>query len=738
MHDHNIVVTRRAFIQKAATVGAGLVLSTRLLPSSKARAEVGAPSGQPLPTDPHAFVRIAPDNTVTVTVKHIEFGQGVFTGLTTLVAEELDADWGQMRAEGAPSNPKLYANGAFGAQLTGGSTAIPNSYVQMRTVGATMRAMLVRAAAKKWRVSPRRIKVENGVVRYRRKRATFGELAEAAMKLTPPSRVRLKDPNDFKLIGRSLPKPDTEAKITGRATFTIDVDRPNLLTVVVKHPERFGAKVKSFDDADAKAVPGFVAARAIPEGVAVYAEGYWPAKKARDRLRVEWDVAGTESRSSADLVTEYTALLDQPGSVAAARGEPQLIDRAQDGARTLSADYVFPYLAHAPMEPLDAVLEWTDKGGVHAWFGSQSVTGDHMTIAHTLGLDPSQVRLDVLYAGGSFGRRAQPASHFAKEAAEVLKVAPKSRPIKLLWTREDDIQGGYYRPMYVHRVRATINEENEIESWNHRIVGQSILAHTPLEPMLQGGLDFTSTEGATNLPYAIGNFAVELHTTDVKVPVLWWRSVGSTHTGFSTEAFLDEVLEAMGEKDQVAGRLKLLGQEPRHAGVLKAAAELAGWPKPEVEGTAYGVAVHRSFGTYVAQIAQVRLADDGMPSVAKVWCAVDCGVAVNPNVVKAQMEGGIGFGLGAALYNQVDLVDGRPKQRNFDDYRPLRIHDMPDVEVVVVKSAESPTGVGEPAVPLIGPAIANAYYRLTGKRVRQLPFIESAVRLEKGSLAWNG
>ena len=735
MEQENMVLTRRAFIQKTTVAGAGLALATRIYAVPKALAEVGAPSKAKLVTDPNVFVRIAPDNTITVVVKHIEFGQGVFTGLTTLVAEELDADWAQMRAEGAPSNPKVYLNYAFGAQGTGGSTAIANSYDQMRIVGATMRAMLVTAAAKAWRTSSRRIKIERGVLKYGSRSATFGEMAESAMKLKPPTRVRLKKAKDFKLIGQSLPKPDTAAKLVGEATYTIDIDRPNMLTVLVAHPDRFGAQVKSFDDTEARKIDGFVAAKAIPEGVAIYAEGYWPAKKARDAVRVVWDTAGTEARSSKDLLAEYSALLDKPGETAVKRGQPEAVSATGDGRRTLQADYVFPYLAHAPMEPLDIVLERTEDGA-HAWFGSQLVTGDHMTIAKTLGLDPSKVRVDVLFGGGSFGRRAQADCHLAKEGAEVLKASPDGRPVKLLWTREDDIRGGYYRPFYVHRVRATLNEKNEIEAWQQRIVGQSILAGTPFSAFMGDGPDRTTSEGATNLPYAIQNFGVDVHTTKVGVPVLWWRSVGSTHTGFSTEAFLDELLEAMGQKDQVAGRLKLLAKAPRHAGVLKAAAELAGWPKTDGNGKAYGVAVHKSFGTFVAQIAEVELTDENLPKVTKVWCAVDCGVAVNPNIIAAQMEGGIGYGLGAALYNEVELKDGGIVQQNFDDYRPLRIQDMPEIEVRVVKSDAKPTGVGEPGVPLIAPAIANAYYRLTGERVRQLPFIKPRSKTS-GGVAWN-
>ncbi|MGF1508540.1 MAG: molybdopterin cofactor-binding domain-containing protein [Myxococcota bacterium] len=717
---------RREFIQKTAALGSGLVLGTRLLPTHRVLAEVGTPSGAPLVTDPNAFLRIAPDNTVTVLIKHIEFGQGVNTGLTTLVAEELDADWSQMRAESAPSDPKLYLNYAFGAQGTGGSTAIANSYIQMRRVGATARAMLVEAAARRWKVRPSRIRVEGGVLRHGKDTARFGDLAESAMQLSPPKNVRLKTPKEFRLIGQDLRRPDTRAKSTGDATYTIDVVEPELLTVLIKRPERFGAKVKTFDSSAAESIEGFVGARTVPSGVAVYATGFWAAKRAREQITVEWEETDAETRGSEELIQAYTARLEQPGATAALRGQPS--SEAAD-TKVLTADFVFPYLAHAPMEPLDIFLKYTESGGVQARFGSQLTTGDHQTIASVMGLKPERVGIQVLFGGGSFGRRAQGDCHLAAEGAHVLKASPGKRPVKVVWTREDDIKGGYYRPLYVHRITAQVGPDNRLTGWEQRIVGQSILRGTPFEAILiKDGIDQTSVEGSTDLPYRIPNFRVGLITEDVGVPVLWWRSVGSTHTGFSTETFIDEILEAMGESDQVKGRLALLEGESRHAGVLKAAAELADWPRTPRDGRAYGVALHKSFGTYVAQIAEVSISKDGMPKVHKVWCGVDCGVAVNPNIVTAQMEGGIGFGLGAALYNEIELERGRVKQGNFNDYLPLRSAEMPEVEVKVVASTEPPTGVGEPGVPVIAPAVANAYYRLTGKRIRRLPFKRAVAR----------
>jgi isoquinoline 1-oxidoreductase subunit beta len=721
----NVSLSRRMFVGGATGT---LLLATRLPLTGHAFAQ-DAPAADVV-TEPEAFLRIAPDDTVTVLVKHIEFGQGPNTGLATLVAEELDADWAQMRAVSAPANDALYKNLAFGVQGTGGSSAISNSYEQMRRVGATARAMLVGVAARRWAVPETELVVERGVVKHvaTGRTARFGELAGAAMALTPPEDVTLKDPAEFRLIGTDLPKLDTADKTDGRARYTLDVYLPNILTVLVKRPPRFGAKALSFDATEAQQVQGFVMARIIPEGVAVYADGYWPAKIARDRLSVDWDESSAERRGSLEIIAEYQRSLDIPGAVAATRGDAASALAGDVRGRRLTADYVFPYLAHAPMEPLDCVISRRDDGSVEAWFGSQLPGPDQAAIADVLGMPRERVALSVLYAGGSFGRRAQQTSALAREAAAAFKAAPRGRPIKLVWSREDDIRGGYYRPIYVHRLEGAVSDDGAITAYRQRVVGQSILAGSMFaEILIRDGIDATSVEGARDLPYRIPNFRLELQSREVGVPVLWWRSVGSTHNAYSTETFIDELLEAAG-KDPVDGRLELLADEPRHAGVLHAVAEIADWGRDPPAGRAYGVALHKSFDTYVAQIVELGLDRQGRPKAHKVWCAVDCGVAVNPNVVTAQMEGGIGFGLGAALYGEIALKDGRVLQSNFDDYRSLRIGEMPAVEVVIVASHEKPTGVGEPGVPLIAPAMSNAFYRLTGQRVRRLPFVGAPQR----------
>jgi isoquinoline 1-oxidoreductase beta subunit len=717
----NIRPSRRAFLAGSA----GLVIGFYLAPTGRARAAVPIKEGVPADAvgtqfAPNAFVRIAPDDTVTVLCKHTEIGQGVYTGLPTIVAEELDADWSQMRAVASPSNDDLYANLAFGTIMgTGGSTAIANSYTQMRTAGATARAMLVAAAASEWGVPEAEITVESGRIRHAAsgRESGFGALAERAAAVKLQGEPKLKDPKNFRLIGSDIHRLDTQAKSTGKAIYTIDISLPDMLTVLVLHPDVFGAKVKSFDDSAARSISGVVDVKAVPQGVAVYAETMWAAILGRAAVKVEWDTSTAETRSSATIIAEYRDKAKAPGVDVANEGD---VTKAYSEAKqTLEAEYIFPYLAHSPMEPLDSVMVKADDGTIDIYSGSQLQTIDLKAVAGGLGLDPGKVRLHTQLAGGGFGRRGEAGFQYSTEAAAVFKASGGDRPIKHIWLREDDVRGGNYRPIYVHRVKGAVGADGAISAYEHVIVGQSILAGTAFEGFMQGGPDPTSHEGASDLPYAIANKHVSLHTTQTGVPVLWWRSVGHTHTAYSTECFIDELLAAAG-KDPVEGRLAMLGGFPRHSGVLQRVAEIADSPVPE--GRARGVAVHKSFNTYVAEIAEVSV-ENGLPRVHKVWCAVDCGVPVNPNVIRAQMEGGIGFGLGAILFGEISLGDGgRVQQSNFHDYRMLRINEMPEIDVAVIPSTEAPTGVGEPGVPPIGPAVANAWRRLTGEPVRQLPF----------------
>lgn len=715
--------SRRQFLSASA----GLVIAVALPLPLRAQSGAAAILGQETPSEgafaPNAFIRVAPDDTVTVLIKHIEFGQGPYTGLATLVAEEMDADWAQMRAEAAPANDQLYANLFFGMQGTGGSTAMANSYAQMRKAGAAARAMLVAAAAEEWGVPAAEIEVSKGTVRHAAsdRSARFGQLAERAAAMTAPEDPPLKDPAQFNLIGTKIPKLDSPAKSTGQAMFTMDVYREGMETVVVRHPPAFGAKVATFDPAPAMAVPGVVAVREIPFGVAVYATSTAAALKGRQALQVEWDDSEAETRSSEDMLQAFAEAAATEGLVAEEAGD---VNAALDGAaQVIEAEFRFPYLAHAPLEPLDAVIE-VREGAAELWMGSQFPGLDRPTVAKTLGIDPAQVSINVMFAGGSFGRRAQPDAHLAAEIAAIAKAAGRDGAWKLLWTREDDLHGGYYRPMTVHRMRGGVDADGNIVGWLDVLANQSIMAGGPMEAMMDKGLDPSAYEGATKLPYTLPNFRTAWVRMESRVPVLWWRSVGHTHTGYATEVFLDMLLEAAG-KDPLQGRLDLLREDAaRDRAVLERVAAMAGWDGQKVKGDrGYGIALHESFNTYVAQIAEVSN-QGGMPRVHRVWCAVDCGVAVNPDVIRAQMEGGIGYGLSALLYSQVTLLPGgRVAENNFDGYRMLRISEMPEIEVEVLDSGYDPTGVGEPGTPPIGPAVGNAWRALTGQVVTRLPFI---------------
>src|ERR1700730_3812442 len=613
-----------------------------------------------------------------------------------------------MRAEHAPSNPALYKNLVLGMQGTGGSSAIANSYDQMRKAGATARAMLVQAAANMWNVPPSEIVVERGELpdAAMRREGRFGQSAEAAAGLPLPEDAPLKQPASFQLIGRegAVKKLDVPEKTNGKAQFTIDNYEPGMLTVVVARAPRFGGKVASFDAAAARSVPGVFDVKQLPTGVAVYAEGMWPALKAREALRITWDDTAAEKRSSEQMIEEYRALARRPGMTAATRGDVEAV--LAKAGKIIEAEFAFPYLAHAPMEPLDGFLHW-DGERARARFGCQLQPGDHNMIAAVLGLPFERVEIDTMLAGGSFGRRGQGDMHLAAELAQAAKAIGPGRPVKLMWTREDDIRGGYYRPLFLHRLRGAVSGGN-IVAWADSVVGQSILKGTPFESIIEDGIDPYSVEGARDILYDIADFRCELHTTDAAVPVLSWRSVGHTHTGYAVECFVDELLQAA-DKDPVAGRLEMMGRSRRAGGTPAAVGALAGWSGPgPVDKRARGVAVVEAFGTCVAQIAEVSADNGGSPRVHKVWCAVDCGVAVNPDVIRAQMEGGIGFGLAHSLFAEVTIEAGRPLQGNFDTYRSLRIDEMPEVEVVIVPSAEKPTGVGEPGVPPMGPADANS------------------------------
>ncbi|MDE5176986.1 xanthine dehydrogenase family protein molybdopterin-binding subunit [Vibrio fluvialis] len=713
-----VVPSRRKFLKLMGGVGAGLTLGFSLPVSNQAQAADMTSSAAPF--EPNAFVRIGTDNKVTVMIKHIEMGQGTYTGLTTLVAEELDADWAQMVAEGAPADASRYNNTFWGPmQGTGGSTAIANSYIQMRTAGAAAKAMLVAAAAQRWNVDANQIQVRAGIVSHGNKKATFGELALDAAKQPVPDEasVKLKTPEQFVFIGKQRVSRKDTGKNNGTAIFTQDIKLPGMLTAMVLHAPKFGAKVKTVDATQAKASPGVVDVVTIPTGVAVLAKDYWSAKKGRDLLSVTWDESQAFTKSSAQIMTEYKTLSQKEGL--SARNEGDAVSALKQADSVIDNTYEFPFLSHSPMEPMNCVAQVSDQG-CEIWNGEQFQTVDQMNIAQLLGLKPEQVTLHMLLAGGSFGRRANPHSDYLIETVEIAR-QKKGTPIKMVWSREDDTQVGYYRPAYVHRIQAGLDANGNISSWKQHIVGQSILTGTAFEAFaVKEGIDGTSVEGASNIPYAIPNLSIQLTTVKDGPTVQWWRSVGSTHTAFAVETMIDE-LAAKAGKDPVEMRMQLLAKHPRWQGVLKLAAEKAGWGETLPAGSGMGVAVHESFNTFVAQVAQVSV-KNGQISVDKVVCAVDCGVAVNPDVIAAQMEGGIGFGLSPTLMSAITLGEGgMVEQSNFHNYQVLRMNQMPDVEVHIVPSAEAPSGVGEPGVPPIAPAVANAVAAATGQRLHTLP-----------------
>jgi isoquinoline 1-oxidoreductase beta subunit len=720
--------SRRDFLRSSG--GAGLALAFAWLPAGRASAaspldSMAAPVSAPFA--PNAFVRVGPDNLVTIVCKHLEMGQGNTTGLATLVADELDADWSLVRTEYAPSDAKIYNNTLYGAlQITGGSSTIANSFEQMRSAGATARVMLVTAAANAWSVPVSEIKTSDSVLTHASgRRATYGEMAEAAGRLAVPKDVRLKLPSQFTLIGKqtATPRVDSTSKCNGTAVYTIDVKLLGLLTAVIAFPPSFGARLISFDAAEALRVPGVMDVVQVPEGIAVVGKGMWAALKGRRALKVQWDESASASVNSDNVLTQYRSQARDPGTPFVRPADGQQTPGA--AVKTIEATYEFPFLAHATMEPMNCVA-WLHDGILETWSAHQFTSLDHTMAAKAANLPMDKVRLHTLVSGGSFGRRANFVSDFTVAAVNIA-VAIKGRPpVRLQFTREDDTSAGRYRPMYVHALKVGLDATGKLAGWQHTIVGQSIFAGTVLGSyVIKDGIDAMSVEGVFPSQYAIPQMKGDLHSTELAVPPLWFRSVGNSHSAFVMETMIDELAAAAGE-DAVAFRLALLANNDRAAGVLKLVAEKAGWGKPREPGIEQGIAVHQCFGTSVAQVADVSM-KDGKVRVHRVVCAVDCGVAVNPDVIRAQMEGGIGFAMSALYYGEIEIEAGRAVQRNFDRYRVLRIYEMPRVEVHIVSSSAAPTGVGEPGVPPLAPAVVNAMARLGVPRVRRLPLARAGL-----------
>jgi isoquinoline 1-oxidoreductase subunit beta len=705
-------ISRRSFLRSSLLSSAGLVIAFYVPPRGRALADTPAKA---LPA-PNAFARIAPDGTVTVLLAHSEMGQGIWTTLAMLIAEELECDWSQIRVEHAPAAP-AYVHTAFGVQMTGGSTTTWSEFDRYRTVGAMARAMLVRAAAQRWKVDPRELRAENGFVHRGAERLSYGQLAEAAEKLKPPAAVKLKKVKDWKIIGKPTRRLDSPEKITGRAQFGIDVQFPGLRTALVARPPVFGAKVKSFDGSKARMVPGVEQVVQVPSGIAVVASDFWSAHLGRAALLVDWDLGPGAEVDSDRITASYRELARTPGAIALDKGD---CDAALSRAgKRLEAEYDVPYLAHAPMEPLNCTVK-VDGDRCEIWAGTQFQTGDQAAAAQILGVPPGNVTLHTPFLGGGFGRRATPQSTFVAEAVHLAKAA--GVPVKVIWTREDDIRGGFYRPLFVHRIEAGVDAKGMPVAWKHTLVGQSILAGTPFEMMIQNGIDQVSVEGVVDSPYLehVAARRVSLHSPRNPVPVLWWRSVGHTHTAFAMESMIDELAHAA-RRDPLEFRSALLKRQPRHLAALRVAAEKAGWSSPPPAGRARGLAVHESFGSIIAEVAEVSVEGQNKIRVHKITCAVDCGLAVNPLGVEAQVQGAVAFGLAPALHSELKIKQGRVQQSNFHDYEVLRAHEMPQIAVHILRSRARMGGIGEPATAPVAAAVANAVFALTGKRLRSLP-----------------
>ncbi|HEY2751505.1 xanthine dehydrogenase family protein molybdopterin-binding subunit [Phenylobacterium sp.] len=677
------------------------------------------------------FIKVGPDGTVTVVSKHIEFGQGSHAGLAAIAAEEMDADWDKVRVEQSPANASAYANTGFGMQGTGGSSAISNSWMQLRNAGSAARAMFVQAAATTWGVPAKDITVRNGVVSHvaSGKQAHFGELLTAAAKVPPPQKPALKDAKAFTLVGTDrVRRKDSQAKSTGTARFTQDVQLPNMLTAMVAHAPKFGATVASFDATAARQTPGVVDVVQIPSGVAVIAQNTWAARKGRDALAVKWDDSKAEKRGTDQLRAEWTALAADKAP-ADSKLKWLAVESRGDAAKTASdpavveTTYDFPFLAHATMEPMNCVAI-VNGHSVKLLSGSQIPTLDQLNTAKIVGNLPGAIEIETLFAGGSFGRRANFQSDYVAECVHIAKHVGGGRPVKLVWTREDDMHAGYYRPLVHHAVRVTVDKDGYPAAWRHRIVGPSLQKGSP---MGGGGLDASLVEGCKDSPYLKATPVVDVQAMqpDIGIPVLWWRSVGATHNAFVMEHTIEQLAKKAG-KDPVDYRRALYTKAgaDQHLAVLNLAAEKAGWGTPAPAGWTRGVAVHESFGSVVAQVAEVKMVN-GEPRVGRVVTAIDCGTAVSPDQIAAQMEGGTCYGLSAALFGKITLKDGQVEQNNFDGYRVLRHNEAPTVETYILPSSDPPSGVGEPGTPVIAPAVANALLAMGQPATTSLPFVKT-------------
>lgn len=706
---------RREFLLVAGVVATGSSLDIFAIPDGMTKKDLSTKEFRP-----HAFVRIARTGQVTVVIGKSEMGQGVYTGLPMILAEELDIDPQRVLVEIAGVDP-AFNHPFIPAQFTGGSMSTPSTYEALRRVGATARAMLLQAAALRWRLGPSALYTADGeVFAPGGKRIGYGALVDAAVALPIPdvTQIKLKDPRDFKYIGKSQRRLDGRLKVTGKAVFGIDVQLPEMLIAVVARAPVCGGTLIAYDKSAALAVPGVVAIKEIPSGIAVLAEHTFAALRGREALAAQWDLGGNATLSSDSLRTQWRELSRQNGLLAREKGDARAALR--ESLDRIEVEYELPYLAHACMEPLNAVAA-VERDRCELWLGTQSQSQDAAMVAAALGIDVAKVTLHTTFLGGGFGRRASADSDFAVEAALVAKGV--GRPVKTLWTREDDMRAGYYRPYSLNRVSAAIDTSGMPLAYHHVTVGKPVLANTQLGKMAvsKEGLDPSSVEGSADTPYAFPNLRVEVHNTTEPIPNLWWRSVGHSINAFVVNSVVDE-LATLAKRDPYEYRRLLLAEHPRHLQVLDRAAQAAGWGQQLPPGHHRGIALHESFGSIVAQVAQVSI-ENGIPRVHRVTCAVDCGLAINPDQVVAQMESGIIYGLSAALYGEITIEGGRAVQGNFDDYPVLRQAESPAIDVHIVASGGPIGGIGEPGTPPIAPAVCSALHAATGQRIRRLPIV---------------
>ncbi|OIQ32773.1 MAG: dehydrogenase [Alphaproteobacteria bacterium MedPE-SWcel] len=721
--------SRRGFLTSAAATTAVLMIG--------ATADGVLAAGASADAMLTPFVKIDSSGKVIAIVKHFEMGQGPTTGLTTIIAEEIGVTMDQIGYEFAPSDPTRYNNLYFGPfQGTGGSTAMANSWQQYRTAGAAARAMLITAAAANWGIDPADLDITDGRITGAGHDAPLADFVAAAAALPVPETPALRDPTDWKIIGNPATRRlDSPAKVNGQARFAMDVHLPDQMVVMIKRTPKRGGLATGFDDSAAQEVKGYIMARTLPtqHGVAIYAENTWAAIQAREALEVHWDMTAAETRSSQQIRDEILTALNAEPSYNVNKADRAAVKAAVDSAdRVVEKTFYFPLLAHAPMEPLNCTIEQTANGDIVLHDGAQMPTAPHMAYQEIFGLPADRIHIETMLAGGSFGRRATADADYQVEAGLAFAMTDRSRPVKLVWTREDDIRGGNYRPATGHKVRVGLSRDGRITGWDHQIAGQSIMKGTFFEQVaVHDGVDSTLVEGVTENPYNIPGQAIGLTDTEKATSVLWWRSVGHTHTAYVMETMMDLAARAA-NTDPVDFRLAHLADgtddQIRQARVLKLAAEKAGWGQPP-EGRTQGIAVHKSFSTFVAEVVEISgTAEDGIV-IEKVTAAVDCGVAINPDVIKAQIEGGIGYGIGHAMRDQITLVDGQVEQSNFPDYEPLRISDIKKIETHIVPSPLAPTGIGEPGTPPSAPALANAIAALpqSDDLVAELPMAEAGI-----------